>query len=147
MSTQKQEPQHSKPLSSHSGCCCPFISCFLFNNLLSYLYLQAAASCSIIFFFSRNIYVVLCLFFFNFYFVVVLHYSCLHFSPHLSTPPKTKPTSLECFHHPHGVVHVSFTVVPENPSPHYPFPPPLCLCQIVLNFNVSDYILFAFFFC
>ena len=37
---------------------------------------------------------------------------------HLPPPPQTSPF---------GFVHVSFIVVPENPSPHYPLPTPLWL--------------------
>ena len=38
-----------------------------------------------------------------------------------------KPTSLLASTLPLGFVHVSFIVVPENPSPYCPFPPPLWL--------------------
>ena len=53
-------------------------------------------------------------------------------------PPLLAPTS--------GFVHVSFRVVPENPSLFPPIIPshlPSGYCQIVLNFSVSGYTLFA----
>ena len=61
--------------------------------------------------------------------------------PHLqpSSPPIPDPTLL-------GFVHVSFINVPENTSsfsPHSPLPLPSGYCQIVLNVNVSGYILLA----
>ena len=60
-------------------------------------------------------------------FVVVVQLELSEFSPHPSTPPQTNPppspasTLSLCF------VHVSFIVVPENPSPHYLLPTPLWL--------------------
>ena len=60
-------------------------------------------------------------------FVVVVQLELSAFSPHLSTPPQPNPppspasTLSLCF------VHVSFIVVPENPSPHYLLPTPLWL--------------------
>ena len=41
---------------------------------------------------------------------------CIFSPPFYPTP--AKPTSLPCFHPPPWFVHVSFIVVPENPSPH-----------------------------
>ena len=59
--------------------------------------------------------------------LLLSNYSCLHF---LSTPPHqpqpNPPPSLASTL-PLGFVHVSFIVVPENPSPHYPLPHPLWL--------------------
>ena len=46
------------------------------------------------------------------------------FSPHLSTPPQPNPPPSPATTLPLGFVHVSFIVVPENPSPYYPFPLP-----------------------
>ena len=84
-------------------------------------------------------------FFLSFFFIVVqLQLSA--FSLHSSTPPQLNPSPSPASTLPLGFIHVSFIVVPENPFPHYPFPTPLCYCYIVLNFNVSGYILFAFFF-
>ena len=55
--------------------------------------------------------------------------------PQPNLPPSPASTLLL------GFVHVSFIVVPENPSPHCPLLLPSGYCQIVLNFNVSGYIL------
>ena len=74
---------------------------------------------------------------------------CMYSPPYLSPTP-AKPSSLPCFHPLLGFVHVYFIVVPENPFPLFPIIPshlPSGYCQIVLNFNVSGYILLAFFFC
>ena len=63
------------------------------------------------------------LFSFLFFYLIILllfSYSCLHLPPHPSQthlPPLLLPHL--------GFVHVSFIVVPENFSPHYPFPPAL----------------------
>ena len=46
---------------------------------------------------------------------------CILFPPQTSPPPSPASTL------PLGFVHVSFIVVPENPSPHYPLPTPLWL--------------------
>ena len=62
---------------------------------------------------------------FNYFIVVQLQLSI--FSPHLSTPPQPNPPPSPASTFRLGSVHVSFIVVPENPSPHYPFPPPLWL--------------------
>ena len=70
------------------------------------------------------------------------------FSPHPSTPPQSVPSASPTSALPLDFVIVSFIVAPIDPSPHYPFPTPLSgYCYYVLNFNVSGYILFAFFFC
>ena len=67
-------------------------------------------------------------YFFQFlnYFIVV-QLQLLAFSPHLSTPPQPNPPSSPASTHPLGFVHVSFIVVPLNPSPHCPLPTPLWL--------------------
>ena len=84
------------------------------------------------------------IFYFKNYFIVVqLQLSA--FSPHPSIPPQPNPPLSSASTLPLGFVHVSFIVVPENPSPILPSPLPSGYCQIVLNFNVSGYILFAFF--
>ena len=77
-------------------------------------------------------------FLFFIFILLLFKYSCLHFPPNtLPRPQSSPPTSPD--YTPHGFVHVSFRVVPENPSP---FPPiisshlPSGYCQIVLNFNV-----------
>ena len=71
----------------------------------------------------------------------MFNYSCLHLPP---TTPPPHPS------HPHlppllppylGFVHLSFIVVPENPSPlssHYPLLPPLWLLSVSL-FLISMY--------
>ena len=60
--------------------------------------------------------------------LLLFNYSCLHFLPTpLPHPSQTHlPPSLASTL-PLGFVYVSFIVVPENPSPHCPFPPPLWL--------------------
>ena len=78
------------------------------------------------------------------YLIVQLQLSA--FSPHHSprTPAKPSPSLASTL--PLSFVHVSFIVVPENPSPFSPFIPstlPSGYCQIVLNFNDSGYILLA----
>ena len=65
-------------------------------------------------------------FFFQFFnYFIVVHLQLSAFSPHPSTPPQTNPPPSPASTLPLGFVHVSFTVVPETPSPHYPFPPSL----------------------
>ena len=63
-------------------------------------------------------------FFFN-YFIVQLQLSA--FFPHPSTPPQPNPPPSPASTLPLGFVHVSFILLPENPSPHCPFPRPLWL--------------------
>ena len=58
------------------------------------------------------------------YFIVV-HLQLSAFSPYPSTPPQPNPPPSPASTLPLGFVHVSFIVVPENPSPHRPFPTPL----------------------
>ena len=83
--------------------------------------------------------------FLNYFIVVQLQLSA--FSPHPSTPPQPNPPPSPASILPLGFVHVSFDVVPENLSPHYPLPTHLWLLFDCTNFSVSGYILFAFFFC
>ena len=49
------------------------------------------------------------------------------FSPHPSTPPQPDPPPSSASTLPLDFVHVSFIVVPENPSPHCSLPTPLWL--------------------
>ena len=84
-------------------------------------------------------------FFFHFLnYIIVMQLLLSAFSRHLSTPLQPNPPPSPASTLPLGFVHVSFIVVPENPSPHCPFSPPSGYCYIFLNFNVSGYILFAF---
>ena len=62
-------------------------------------------------------------YFFNCFIVVQLQLSA--FSPHPSTPPQPNPPPSCAPTLPLDFVHVSFIVVPGNPSPHCPLPPPL----------------------
>ena len=83
------------------------------------------------------------------YFIVV-HVQLSAFSPHHSPPPQPSPPPSPDSTPRLSFVHVSFIVVPENPFPL--FPPlssylPSGYCQIILNFNVSGYILLACLFC
>ena len=65
-------------------------------------------------------------YFFIIHFIVVqLQLSA--FSPHHSPTPYEKPPPFFASTLPLGFVHVSFIVVPENPSSHYPLLPPLWL--------------------
>ena len=64
-------------------------------------------------------------FFLNHFIVVQLQLSA--FSPHPSTPPQPNPHPSPASTLPLVIVHVSFIVVSEHPSPHCPFPPPLWL--------------------
>ena len=87
--------------------------------------------------------------FFTFFFIVVQ----LQLSPfHLTTPlHPTHANFPPLILTPFGFDHVSFIVVPENPFP-FPFPLipshfPYGYCQLVLNLNVSGYILLAYLFC
>ena len=65
------------------------------------------------------------LFILNYFIVIQLHLSA--FSLHPSTPPQPNLPPSPASTLPLGFVHGSFIVVPENASPHYPFPPPLWL--------------------
>ena len=68
---------------------------------------------------------ILFIYFLTFFIVVQLQLSA--FSLHPSTPPQLSPPPSPTSTLPLGFVHVSFIVVPENPSPHYPLPTPLWL--------------------
>ena len=68
--------------------------------------------------------------YFTFLFVfkcIVVQLPLSAFSPHPSTPPQPNPPASPASTLPLGFVHVSFIVVSENPSPHYPLPTPLWL--------------------
>ena len=97
---------------------------------------------------SLNLYFffICCLFsVFNYFIVVQLYLSA--FSLHTSTPPQPNPPASPASTLPHGFVHVSFIVVPENLPPIIPSRFHSGDCQIVLTFSISDYILLAFLFC
>ena len=79
-------------------------------------------------------------------FLLLFNYTCLYFLPipppyhsqtHLPPPPPPSPLILSM---------CPLQQLLETPLPTIPSPLPSGYCQIVLNFNVSDYILFAFFF-
>ena len=61
----------------------------------------------------------------SFFIIVQLPLSA--FSPHPATPPQPKPPPSPASTLPLGFVHVSFIVVPENPSPNYTLPTPIWL--------------------
>ena len=86
--------------------------------------------------------------FFIFLIFIVIQLQSHVFYPHSSTPPQVNPPPSPTSTLPLGFLHVSFIVVPVIPSSHCPRLPPTPpgYCQIVFNFNVSGYILFAFFF-
>ena len=73
---------------------------------------------------------------FTFFLIFKLFYCCsitvvCIFSPPLYlTSPNPPPSPASTL--PLGFVHVSFIVVPENPSPHYPFPP-LAIIRLFLT--------------
>ena len=83
------------------------------------------------------------------FFLKKLFYCCsitvVSISPHQSPPPKPNPPPSGASTLPLGFVHVSFILVPEKLFPTIPSHLPSGYCQIVLNFNVFGYILFAFF--
>ena len=67
-------------------------------------------------------------FFFHFLnYIIVMQLLLSAFSRHLSTPPQPNPPPSPASTLPLGFVHVSFIVIPENPSPHCPFSPPFWL--------------------
>ena len=68
------------------------------------------------------------------FFVVVIQLQLYAFSSHPSTPPQLNPPPSPTSTLHLGFVHVSFIVVPENPSSHYPFPlPPLAIVRVFLT--------------
>ena len=88
------------------------------------------------------------MFFFKKIILLLFNYSCLNFPLTTPSQPQPNPPPSPASTLPLGFVHVSFIVVPENPPPFIISSPlPSGYCQIVLNFNVSGYILLAFFFC
>ena len=80
-------------------------------------------------------YIMLNLFFFTFliyFFFQILNFIVVQlqlsaFSPHPAIPPQPNPPPSPASTLPIAFVHVPFIVVPENPSPHYPFASPLWL--------------------
>ena len=71
-------------------------------------------------------------FFLKHFFVVQLQLSA--FSPHSYPPPHPNPPPSLASTLPLGFVHVSFIVVPENPSPHRPLPTsPLAIVRLFLT--------------
>ena len=78
---------------------------------------------------------------------VLFNYSCLHLPP--TTPPYPSQTHLPPLLPPSPLV-LSMCPVQQflkTPPPTVPSPLSSGYCQTVLNFDVSGYILFAFFFC
>ena len=70
--------------------------------------------------------------FLNYFIFVQLQLSS--FSPHPSTPTQPNPPPSPASTLPLDFVHVSFIVVHENPSPHYPFPhSPLAIVRLFLT--------------
>ena len=69
--------------------------------------------------------------FLNYFIVVQLQLSA--FSPHLSIPPQPNSPPSPASTLPLGFVHVSFIVVPENPSPHCPVAPPPAIVRLFLT--------------
>ena len=65
--------------------------------------------------------------FFNFTFFIVVQLQLSAFSPHPSTPPQPNPPPTPASTLPLGFVPVSFIVVPEKTSLHYPLSTPLWL--------------------
>ena len=86
------------------------------TKALSYILIQIIESLLDIHFFFQ---------FLNYFIVVQLQLSA--FSPHPSTPPQPNPPPSPASTLPLGFLHVSFIVVPVNPSQHYPLPTPLWL--------------------
>ena len=88
-------------------------------------------------------------FFFTFLFIFIFIFIQLQlsaFSPHPSTPPQPVPPPSPTSTLPLDFVLVSY-VAPQTPLPTILSALPCGYCYNVLNFNVSGYILFAFFFC
>ena len=57
-----------------------------------------------------------------FFIIIVIQLQLSAFSPHSSTPLQPNPPPSPTSTLPLDFVHVSFIVVPGNPSPHYPLP-------------------------
>ena len=57
-------------------------------------------------------------------FFIVIQLQLSAFSPHPSSLPQLNPPPSPASTLPLDFDHVSFIVVPEDPSPHYPFPSP-----------------------
>ena len=98
--------------------------------------------CSVLF--SLGFFFLFFLFIPFYFFLFFLFYCCSITVVCIFSPPQPNPDPSPASTLPLSFVHVSFIVVPENPSPHCPFSPPSGYCYIFLNFNVSGYILFAF---
>ena len=77
--------------------------------------------------------------FLNYFIVVQLQWSA--FSSHLSTLPQPNSSPSPASTLPLGFFHVSFIVFLENPSPHYPFPPPFWL---LLDCSLLQYLWWYF---
>ena len=84
----------------------------------------------------------------NYFIIVQLQLSA--FTPHHCPANPSQAHLPSLLPHPLDYVHLSFIVVPENPSP---LPPiisshlPSGYSQIVLNFNICGYIFLAYLFC
>ena len=78
-------------------------------------------------------------------FFIVIQWQLPAFSPHPSIPSQPIPPPFPTSTFPLDFVLVSFIVAPIDPSPISSSPLPSGYCYIVFNFNVSGYILFAFF--
>ena len=78
----------------------------------------------------------------NYFIFVQLQLSA--FSPYPSKPPQPNPPPSPASTLPLGFVHVSFIVVPENPSPHCPYSPPLWLLFLTSMSLVIFCLLFSF---
>ena len=81
----------------------------------------------------------------RFFFKIVVQLQLSAFSPHPSTPPQLNPPPSCTSTLPLGFVYVSFIVVPENPSPHYPLPTPLWLLLDCSSVSVVIFCLLFFF--
>ena len=98
--------------------------CYVFNHLFISVLVKGFVLVFFFAFFGGNN-PLLSLFFLTFFYRCSVTVVCI-FSPPLHPTP-AKPTSLSHSTLPLGFVHVSFVVVPENPSPQCSFPTPLWL--------------------